>query len=84
MHEGAVCVEIMDIAARAAEANGLKTIREITVTVGAYSCVHERPLNFFFDAAKPGTCMAGAVIRVERDESLTGPSQLFVKSIRGE
>ena len=76
MHEGAVCAEIMVIAARAAAENGLAKIWQIVVTVGAWSCVNEAQLNFYFDAAKPGTCMADAVIRVERDESLKGASQL--------
>ena len=83
MHEAAVCCEIMDIAERAAAENDLKEIVEITVTVGAYSCVNERQLNVCFDAIKSGSCMACAVIRVERDESLTGPMQIFVKSISG-
>lgn len=83
MHEAAVCHEIMDIAERAAAENRLKEIEEIVVTVGAYSCVNARQLNFYFDAAKPGTRMARAVIRVERDESLTGPMQMLVKSICG-
>ena len=84
MHEGAVCAEIMDIAERAAAENALGKIREIVITVGAWSCVNEAQLNFYFDAAKPGTCMAGAVIRVERDEGLMGASQLYLKSIRGD
>ena len=41
-------------------------------------------LHTFFDAAKPCTCMANAMIRVERDDSLTGPPQLYVKSIKGD
>ena len=84
MHEGAVCAEIMDIAARTAAEHDLAKIREIVITVGAFSCVNEEQLNFYFDAAKPGTCMADAVIRVERDESLRGASQLYLKSIRGD
>lgn len=84
MHEGAVCTEIMDIVAQAADVNELTKVWEITVTVGKYSCVNEWQLNFYFNAAKPGTCMSDAVIRVERDESLTGPSQIYVKSIKGD
>ena len=84
MHEGSVCMEIMDIVTRAAQLNGLTKVWEIVVTAGAYSCVNEGQLNFYFTAAKPGTCMSDAVIRVERDERLTGASQLFVKSIKGD
>ena len=84
MHEGAVCAEIMDIAARTAAEHGLAKIWEIVITVGAYSCVNEGQLNFYFDVAKVGTCMADAVIRVERDESLRGASQLYFKSIKGD
>ena len=84
MHEGAVCAEIMDIAARTAVEHDLTKIWEIVITVGAYSCVNEEQLNCYFDSAKPGTCMTDAVIRVERDESLKGASQLYLKSIRGD
>lgn len=84
MHEGAVCTEIMDIVTQAAALNGLTKVWEIIVTVGAYSCVNETQLNFYFSIAKPGTCMADAVIRIERDMCLTGASQLFVKSIKGD
>lgn len=84
MHEGAVCREIMDIVTNAAAENNIAKVYEIIVTVGAYSCVNEGQLNFYFNAAKFGTCMSEAVIRVERDESLTGQSQLYVKSIRGD
>lgn len=84
MHESAVCREIMDIVSAAAAGNAMEQVWEIVVQVGAYSCVNERQLNFYLDVAKAGTCMEQAVIRVERDESLTGPSQLVVKSIRGD
>lgn len=83
MHEAAVCCEIMDIVERAAAENRLKAVEEIVVTVGAYSCVNERQLNICFDAIKSGSCMARAVIRVERDEGLTAPMQMLVKSISG-
>ena len=84
MHEGAVCREVMDIVTQATRANDLTKIWEITVTVGPCSCVNEGQLNFYFDVAKPGTCMEDAVIRMERDETLTGVSQMYVKSIRGD
>lgn len=83
MHEAAVCCEIMDIVERAAAENRLKEIEEIVITVGAYSCVNERQLNVCFDAIKSGSRMARAVIRVERDERLTAPMQMLVKSICG-
>ena len=83
MHEAAVCREIMDIAERAAAENRLREIEEIVVTVGAYSCVNARQLNVCFDAIKSGSRMARAVIRVERDERLTAPMQMLVKSICG-
>ena len=84
MHEGAVCREIMDIVTNAAVENNIAKVYEIIVTVGAYSCVNEGQLNLYFNAAKADTCMSEAVIRVERDESLKGKSQLYVKSIRGD
>lgn len=84
MHEGAVCVEIMDIADRVAQQNSLTRIRSITVAAGPYSCLNEQELNFYFHVAQEGTIMEGAWIAVERDETLTGISQMYVQSIEGE
>ena len=84
MHEGAVCSEIMDIVTPAAAVNGLMKVEEIVLSVGPYSCLHLDQLNFYFNVAKQGTCMESAVIRMERDESYRGLSQMFVKNIRGE
>ncbi len=84
MHESVVCQEIADIALAAAERHGLARIEEIIVSAGPYSCLNEAELNFFFLMLRAGTCMEDAYITVERDESLSGASQMFVKSIRGE
>ncbi|MBR5259939.1 MAG: hydrogenase maturation nickel metallochaperone HypA [Eggerthellaceae bacterium] len=84
MHESVVCQEIVDIVLRAAEANGLTRVDEIVVSAGPYSCLNEAELNFFLLMARVGTCMEDAYITVERDESLVGASQMFVKCIRGE
>ena len=84
MHEGAVCSEIMDIVTHAAAVNGLRKVEEIVLSVGPYSCLHLDQLNFYINVAKQGTCMESAVIRMERDESYRGLSQMFVKNIRGE
>lgn len=84
MHEGVVCSEIADIALAAAREHGLKRVDEIVVAAGPYSCLNEAELNFYFLMARVGTCMEDAYITVERDETLEGVSQMFVKSIRGE
>lgn len=84
MHESVVCQEIVDIALAAVEKHGLSRVEEIIVSAGPYSCLNEAELNFFFLMARVGTCMEDAYITVERDESLQGASQMFVKSIRGE
>lgn len=83
MHEAAVCTEIMEIAQRVATEHGLAQITDIEIVAGPYSCINEQQLNFYFNVAQQGTCMEGAWIRVERDESLTGISQMFVKGIDG-
>lgn len=84
MHEGAVCREIMDITESAAAANDLHKIYEIIVATGPYSCVIEEQLNFYFNISRTGTIMEEAIIRLVRDESLQGPSQIYVKSIKGD
>lgn len=84
MHEGAVCTEIMDIVSNAAAGNGLTRVDEICLRVGPYSCLSLPQLNFYFDVARVGTCMEHAVILMEKDESLTGVSQMYIKNIRGE
>ena len=84
MHEGAVCTEIMDIVSDAAARNGLTRVEEILLTVGPYSCLSLPQLNFYFEVARKGTCMEHAMIRMEKDESLTGVSQMYIKNIRGE
>lgn len=84
MHEGAVCTEIIDIVSDAAAANRIGRVDEILIAVGPYSCLNPGQLNFYFEVAREGTCMSRAVIRVERDKTLTGTSQMYIKSIRGE
>lgn len=84
MHEGAVCSEIMDIVSRAARVNALQRVEEITLSVGPYSCLNLSQLNFYFEIARKGTCMESATIRMERDETISGTSQMYIKSIQGE
>lgn len=84
MHEGAVCMEIMDIVGRTAEANGLVRVERINVEVGPNSCLNEQELNFYFHVAQEGTCMEGAWISVKRNDELSGVSQMFVRGIEGE
>ena len=52
--------------------------------MGPYSCLNPGQLNFYFEVAREGTCMAQASILVERDEALTGVSQMYIREIRGE
>ena len=84
MHEGAVCRKIMDIVSEAAIENEINKIYEIVISVGPYSCLHEGQLNFYFDVMKKETIMEEAVIRLEPDDTLTGTSQMYVKTFRGE
>lgn len=84
MHEGAVCTEIIDIVSEAARINEIRRVIEILLSVGPYSCLNLGQLNFYFEVARKGTCMEEAVIHMERDESLTGTSQMYIKSIKGD
>ncbi len=84
MHEGAVCREIVDIVGAAARDNEIDRVYEIVLSVGPYSCINAAQLNFYFDVVRKGTCMEEAVITIERDEDLTGPSQMYIKTFRGE
>lgn len=84
MHEGAVCSEIIDIVTAAARQHQLEQVFEITLTVGPYSCIHQSQLDFYFDIARKGTCMSNASVKMVKDESLTGLSQMFVTNIKGE
>ena len=84
MHEGAVCREIVNIVTEAAIENEIAKVYEIIISVGPYSCIHEGQLNFYFDVMKKDTIMEEAVIRLEPDDTLTGTSQMYVKTFRGE
>ena len=84
MHEGAVCREIVNIVTETAIENEIAKVYEIIISVGPYSCIHEGQLNFYFDVMKKDTIMEEAVIRLESDDTLTGTSQMYVKTFRGE
>lgn len=84
MHEGAVCREIMDIVDASARANGISRVSEIVLAVGPWAGINEMQLNFYFDILRKGTRMGEAVIRVEKEEGLTGTSQMYIKNYRGE
>ena len=84
MHEGAVCREIVDIVGQAARQNDIERVYEIVLAVGPYSCINQGQLNFYFDVIRRGTCMEEAVITVERDDKLSGPSQMYIKTFKGE
>lgn len=84
MHEGSVCREIMNIVGQAAVDNDIQHVKEIILRVGPYSCLHEQQLNFYFDVLGKGTCMENTKIILEKDDSISGPSQMFIKSFRGE
>lgn len=84
MHEGTVCKEIVEIVTNAAKIHDIQKVYEIILSVGPYSCIHEGQLNFYFEIIKKGTCMEEAVIKIEKDESLQGASQMYVKTFRGE
>lgn len=84
MHEGTICREIVDVIDNAARLNDITQVYEIVLTVGPYSCVHEGQLNFYFDIVSKGTCMENAIIRIEKDDELSGASQMYIKTFRGE
>ena len=84
MHEGTVVREIMEIVSEAAYQNQISKVYEIILRVGPYSCIHEQQLNWYFDILRKGTCMEDAIILVERDETLSGVNQMYIKTFKGE
>ena len=84
MHEGTVVREIMNIVEDAAYENDISRVYEIILRVGPYSCLHEQQLNWYFDFMRQGTCMEDAVIKIERDDSISGTNQMYLKTFRGE
>ena len=84
MHEGTVVREIMNIVSEAAYKNDISKVYEICLRVGPYSCLHENQLNWYFDILNKGTIMENAIITIERDESITGKNQMFIKTFKGE
>ena len=84
MHEGTVVREIMNIVDEAAKVNDISQVYEIILRVGPYSCLHERQLNWYFEIFRQGTCMEKAVIKIEKDESITGTNQMYIKTFKGE
>ena len=84
MHEGTICREIIDIVSQAARINDIKKVYEIVLRVGPYSCIHTSQLNFYFDIMSKGTCMEDAYIFIEKDESIQGVSQMYVKTFKGD
>lgn len=84
MHEGAVCREILDIVDRSARENGIRRVSEIVLAVGPWAGILEEQLNFYFEILRKGTCMSEAVIRVVKEEGITGTSQMYIKNYHGE
>lgn len=84
MHEGTVVREIMNIVDEAAMLNEIEKVYEIVLRVGPYSCLHEEQLNWYFEILRKGTCMEEAVIKIERDDSIEGTNQMYLKTFRGE
>ena len=84
MHEGSVCREIMNIVSESALQNNISHVYEIILRVGPYSCIHEQQLNFYFDVLGKGTCMENAKKKKKKDDSISGASQMFIKSYKGE
>ncbi len=50
-----VCREVLDIALKTAQENGITKLDLIVLVIGVYSCIHEKELLFYFDMAKIGT-----------------------------
>ena len=84
MHEATVVREIMHIVSEAAIVNEIEKVYEIILSIGPYSCIHEKQLNWYFEMMSKDTCMENAVIKLEKDESLTGVNQMYIKTFKGE
>ncbi len=84
MHEGVVCREVLDIALKTAQENGITKLDLIVLVIGAYSCIHEKELLFYFDMAKIDTIAQDAVLMIEVDKNLTEYGAEYVKEIQGQ
>ena len=84
MHEGTVVREIISIVGEAAIANDIQKVYEIILKVGPYSCIHEKQLNWYFEIMSKDTCMENVIIKLEKDETITGVNQMYIKTFKGE
>lgn len=66
MHELSIAIRLVDVAAEHARSEGNSRVAAVTVAVGAFACVHEDALRAAFEAARVGTPLADAELRIRR------------------
>lgn len=66
MHEAGIVQEMLATAERSAREAGCRTITRIVLRVGVFSSAVPEALEFAFQALRPGTLAAGAVLEIER------------------
>ena len=66
MHEVGIVQELLRSAEESALRAGCRVLRRIEVRVGLFSSVEPDALTFAFEALKPGTLAAEAVLVIER------------------
>jgi len=64
MHELSIAIRLVEVAAEHARSEGNSRVAAVTVAVGALACVHEDALQAAFEAARVGTPLAGAEVRI--------------------
>lgn len=67
MHEAGIVEELLRAAHQAARAEGCSRIHRIVIRVGVFSSAVPEALAFAFEALRPGTSAAGAVLDIERE-----------------
>lgn len=66
MHELSIAESIVQLATEHAQAAGAKQVTNVTLQIGALSCVHEDALRFSFDLVTQDTLLAGAELIIQR------------------
>lgn len=66
MHELSIAESIVNIVTEKAATAGATRVTNVTLQIGALSCVHEDSLRFSFDLVTANTLLAGAELVVER------------------
>lgn len=69
MHEFSMAMEILRIVEEERGRHGFVRVESVRLRAGALSGVEPHALRWAFEAARQGTCAAGAVLEIEMEEA---------------